>query len=61
LLAVADDVAATDPLLRDALAAPGAIALAALLEHPLTGDVARFALTAESAALRHRVGTSWSR
>ncbi len=61
LLAVADDVAATDPLLREALAAPGAIALASLLEHPLTGDVARFALTAESAALRHRVGTSWSR
>jgi len=61
LLAVADDLAQSDEAVREAIALPGSQALAILLEHPIMGDVARFALTPEATALRHRIGTSWAR
>ena len=39
---------------------PGPQALAAALDHPLTGDVIRYALTPEATALRRRLGTVWA-
>ncbi len=39
---------------------PPLSALAAALEHPLLGDVARFALTSEATALRKGLGSTWT-
>jgi hypothetical protein len=52
LLAVVDDERSRDTALGPTLAAT--------LEHPVAGDVCRFALTAEATALRRRVGSVWS-
>jgi hypothetical protein len=57
-LALVDDLASTDASLRRAATSPGGAALVAVLEHPLAGDVARFALTPEAAALRRRLGAA---
>jgi tetratricopeptide (TPR) repeat protein len=61
LLALIDDIALDDPVLRAALQ-PGASseALATVLHHPWAGDVVRFALTAEATLLRRRLGTVWT-
>jgi hypothetical protein len=61
LLAIVDDQASIDPVVRDAIDTPSTHALAAVLEHPLLGDAVRFALTSEATALRHRVGSIWVR
>jgi hypothetical protein len=60
LLATLDELRANDPLLHRATSSPSASALAAVLEHPIAGDVARFALTTEATALRRRVGATWT-
>jgi hypothetical protein len=60
LLATIDEAGATDPVLCQAMESPGPRALAALLRHPLAGDVARFALTPEATALRRRLGSAWT-
>jgi hypothetical protein len=60
LLTMIDVVRPTDSALHKATEAHGPQALAAVLEDPLAGDVARFALTPEATALRRRVGSTWS-
>jgi hypothetical protein len=47
--------------LHEAVEIPSTRALSTVLEHPLVGDVARFALSSESTALRHRLGSIWTR
>jgi tetratricopeptide (TPR) repeat protein len=44
-----------------AVGRPGLVALAALLGHPVLGDTARFALSAEATSLRQRAGSVWAR
>lgn len=60
LLATIDDVRGADAALLKGTAEPGRAALTAVLEHPYAGDVARFAVTPEAAALKRRMGTSWA-
>jgi tetratricopeptide (TPR) repeat protein len=60
LLALIDDLCTTDATVRRATGSPGPQALSAVLEHPLAGDLVRFALTAEATALRRRVGATWT-
>jgi hypothetical protein len=60
LLATIDDVRGADAALLKGTAEPGRSALTAVLEHPYAGDVARFAVTPEAAALKRRMGTSWA-
>jgi lipopolysaccharide biosynthesis regulator YciM len=60
-LAIIDEQASTDPDLHEAVEIPSTRALSTVLEHPLVGDVARFALSSESTALRHRLGSIWTR
>jgi hypothetical protein len=60
LLATIDDVRGADAALLRGTEQPGRAALAAVLEHPYAGDVARFAVTPEAAALKRRMGTSWA-
>ncbi len=60
LLATLDELRANDPLLHRATSTPSASALAAVLENPIAGDLARFALTSEATALRRRVGATWT-
>lgn len=60
LLATIDELRARDAALFRVTESPGRSALAAVLEHPLAGDVARFALTSEASALRRRVGSIWA-
>ena len=60
LLATIDDVRGADAALLHATEQPGRGALTAVLEHPYAGDVARFAVTPEAAALKRRMGTSWA-
>jgi tetratricopeptide (TPR) repeat protein len=61
MLSLLDDLAVSDAQLRTALAAPGAQALAAVLQHPIASDLVRFALTPEASALRRRVGATWQK
>ncbi len=60
LLATIDDVRGADAALLRATEQPGRSALAAVLEHPYAGDVARFAVTPEAAGLKRRMNTSWA-
>jgi hypothetical protein len=60
LLATIDDVRGADVALLRATEQPGRAALAAVLDHPYTGDVARFASTPEAAALKRRMSTAWA-
>ena len=60
LLAAIDEVRNDDAALHEATLRPGQRSLAALLEHPLAGDLCRFALTAEATALRRRIGSVWT-
>ena len=60
-LAIIDEQASSDPDLREAIEMPSTRALSTVLDHPLVGDVARFALSAEATALRHRLGSIWTR
>ena len=60
LLATVDDVRGIDPMLLRATEQPGRAALGAVLEHPYAGDVARFAISPEAAALKRRLGTAWA-
>ncbi len=60
LLSTVDDVRGADPVLLRATEQPGRGALAAVLQHPYAGDVARFAVTPEAAALKRRLGTAWA-
>jgi hypothetical protein len=60
LLLVLDEIASSDPELQKAIGAPGVRALAAVLQHPFAGEVARFALTPEATALRRRLGSTWT-
>jgi flagellar motility protein MotE (MotC chaperone) len=60
LLAVIDEIRATDAALRHAGDPRSPQALADLLAHPLAGDVARFALSPEATALRRRLGSTWT-
>ncbi len=60
LLASIADLRPLDAVLHRATESPGPQALAAVLEHPLAGDVVRFALTPEATALRRRLGSTWS-
>lgn len=60
LLATFEDLRSLDPALARATETPGPRCIAAFLEHPFGGDVARFALTSEAIALRRRIGTTWT-
>jgi tetratricopeptide (TPR) repeat protein len=60
-LAIVDAQASLDPDLSEAIEIPSTRALSTVLEHPLVGDVARFALSSEATALRHRLGSIWTR
>ena len=60
LLAMITEMRALDTVLHRATAMPGPQALVAVLEHPVAGDVVRFALGAEATTLRRRLGTTWS-
>jgi tetratricopeptide (TPR) repeat protein len=60
LLLLLDEIASSDPEMQKAVGAPGPRALAAVLQHPYAGDVARFALTPEATALRRRLGSTWT-
>ena len=60
LLATIDELRAMDATLHRATESPSPTALAAVLEHPYAGDIARFALTSEATALRRRGGASWT-
>jgi tetratricopeptide (TPR) repeat protein len=60
LLATVDDVRGIDPMLLRATEQPGRAALGAVLEHPYAGDVARFAISPEAAALKRRLATAWA-
>jgi tetratricopeptide (TPR) repeat protein len=60
-LAIVDEQASNDDDLREAVEIPSTRALLTVLEHPLVGDVARFALSADATALRHRLGSIWTR
>ena len=61
LLAVIDEEASRDAILKELVEIPSTRALSTVLEHPVLGDVARFALTSDATALRHRLGSIWTR
>ena len=60
LLTMVDEMRGLDSTLQRAADMPGPQALAAVLEHPFSGDVVRFALTPEATALRRRLGSTWT-
>ena len=60
LLAVLEEVRGMDPTVNRLVETPSANALAAVLEHPLLGDVTRYALTSEATALRRGLGSTWT-
>jgi hypothetical protein len=60
LLSTVDGIRQDDPALRQATERAGPRSLTAILEHPLAGDVCRFALSAEAATLRRRIGSVWT-
>jgi hypothetical protein len=60
LLAAVAELRQEDAALHEATQRPGPRAIAAFLEHPLAGDLCRFALSAEATALRRRVGSVWT-
>jgi hypothetical protein len=60
LLAVVEEVRGVDATVNRLVEKPSANALAAVLEHPMLGDVTRFALTSEATALRKGLGSTWT-
>jgi hypothetical protein len=60
LLATLDELRASDAALGRATQSAGLPALAAVLAHPLAGDVCRYALTREASQLRRRLGSTFS-
>ncbi len=58
LLAMLEEMRPLDAALHAAIESPGTGALATLLDHPLAGDLVRFALTPEATALRRRLGST---
>jgi hypothetical protein len=60
LLAAVDEMRAVDTVLSQATERPGRRAIQAVLEHPYTSDLCRFALTPEATGLRRRVGSIWT-
>jgi tetratricopeptide (TPR) repeat protein len=60
LLRILDELRPADATLTRAIATPGPRAIEAVLEHPLAGDVIRYALTPEATALRRRLGSVWA-
>jgi tetratricopeptide (TPR) repeat protein len=61
LLAMLEEMRPLDAAIHAAIESPGTSALATLLDHPLAGDLVRFALTPEATALRRRLGSTWAR
>jgi Tfp pilus assembly protein PilF len=61
LLAMFEEMRPLDAALHAATESPGTGALGTLLQHPLAGDLVRFALTSEATALRRRLGSTWTR
>jgi tetratricopeptide (TPR) repeat protein len=60
LLATQEVIRLQDPVYAQATERPGPGSLSTLLEHPLAGDVCRFALSAEATALRRGIGSTWT-
>jgi tetratricopeptide (TPR) repeat protein len=60
LLAVVEEVRVTDEVIHRLVSTPSINALAAVLEHPMLGDVTRYALTSEATALRRGLGSTWT-
>ncbi|HVJ94613.1 MAG TPA: hypothetical protein VM580_32730, partial [Labilithrix sp.] len=60
VLATIDELRGLDAAFRQATATPGRATVQAVLNHPFSGDVIRFALTAEATALRRRAGSTWA-
>lgn len=60
LLATIDEYRGIDPVLLRATETPGRAALAAVLDHPFAGDVARWAILPEATALKRRLATAWA-
>jgi tetratricopeptide (TPR) repeat protein len=60
LLATVDEIRQHDARLSQATERPGPRSLAAILEHPLAGDVCRFAIGPEAMGLRRRIGSVWT-
>jgi tetratricopeptide (TPR) repeat protein len=60
LLTLVDEMRSLDQALHRATETQGPHALAAVLQHPIAGDVVRFALTPEATALRRRIGSTWT-
>ncbi len=59
LLSTFDELRALDAVFARTSSTRDTRALAAVLTHPLAGDVARFAMSPEATALRWRIGTVW--
>ncbi|MEO6577213.1 MAG: hypothetical protein ABIP89_25415, partial [Polyangiaceae bacterium] len=59
LLSTFDELRALDASFARTSTTADLRALAAVLAHPLAGDVARFAISPEATALRWRIGTVW--
>jgi tetratricopeptide (TPR) repeat protein len=60
LLATVDAIRQYDALLHEATERSGPSGMTAVLEHPLAGDVCRFAMSPEATAMRRRVGSVWT-
>jgi tetratricopeptide (TPR) repeat protein len=60
LLTLIDEMGPLDSTLQRATHVPSPSALAAALEHPIAGDIIRFAMTTEATALRRRLGSVWA-
>jgi tetratricopeptide (TPR) repeat protein len=60
LLATVDEIRQYDVSLHQATERSGPSSMTAVLEHPLGGDVCRFALSPEATALRRRIGSVWT-
>ena len=58
LLAMLEEMRPLDAALHGAIESPGTQALATLLDHPLAGDLVRYALTPEATNLRRRLGST---
>jgi tetratricopeptide (TPR) repeat protein len=58
LVSILHELRRTDATLQRATQSASPSALVAVLEHPVAGDLVRFALTAEATALRRRLGSA---
>jgi hypothetical protein len=61
LLSILEEMRPLDAVLHQALESPGTRALSTLLDHPVVGDLVRYALTPEATTLRRRLGSTWTR